>query len=334
VTAPRKAPCVDVRTDVHKDVRFEVLGELAGYNRYEALGRMHALWSWCVDRGLQDAPDGEDGFVVAEAVVRRFLGANGIVAILGDGIDDFALGERRDGARIYLRGTGEYVLDRRARVAVASAGGAARAAGGRDDAGRFVITPTIAQPSPQPIPSNTPAAGPAANQPTPASSSSPSSSTSDLGDTHTRVRERHPASGGIAERVWQHGARARADLKASNVAVPPWAIQHGADHAGWVALLDRVCEQLVNATAEDAESVCRNRVDVAAAKARKDGEGNWFAPAAMFSRNSFDNFAHLDPASFVRKQPQRASRAAGGAIGAATPRQNPEISMKPASEVL
>jgi hypothetical protein len=152
VTAPRKAPCVDVRTDVHKDVRFEVLGELAGYNRYEALGRMHALWSWCVDRGLQDAPDGEDGFVVAEAVVRRFLGANGIVAILGDGIDDFALGERRDGARIYLRGTGEYVLDRRARVAVASAGGAARAAGGRDDAGRFVITPTIAQPPPSRYP--------------------------------------------------------------------------------------------------------------------------------------------------------------------------------------
>jgi hypothetical protein len=35
----KKAPCVDMKTDVHKDPRFEVLGELAGYNKYEAIGR-------------------------------------------------------------------------------------------------------------------------------------------------------------------------------------------------------------------------------------------------------------------------------------------------------
>lgn len=337
MTAPKKAPCVDVRTDVHKDVRFEVLAELAGMaNKYEALGRMHHLWSWCVDRGLQDAPEHEDGYVVPETVIRRFLGTNGVTAILGDDVDEFALGERRDGGRIYLRGTSDYVSERRARAAVASAGGSARANGSRDDAGRFVNGTTNVQPEPQPQPSRPPAAGPAANQPTPASSSSDLPlPTSGSQNPHTRARERHPDAGGIARRVWDHGAKVRGELSVANIKpLPAWPIMHDANHPGWTLLLDRVGELLVNSTAEEAERIARNRVDVAKAKAIDDGNGEYFSPTGMFSPTSFAHWAQLDPSHIGRKR-AGPKRAAGALIGAAKPRSDhPESStLKPFNEL-
>jgi hypothetical protein len=183
----KKAPCIDVRTDVHKDERFKVLGDLGGYNHYEALGRMHALWSWCRDRGLKDTLDGLDGYVVSEAVVRRFLGANGVTAILGDGVDDFALASALDEVpgMLYLRGTSEYVAAARAHQATSKAGGEARARGARNPAGQFVSETTNAQPEP----SRTPADKPAADQPTPASSLLPLPSSQD---------QNSPAAGAIA----------------------------------------------------------------------------------------------------------------------------------------
>lgn len=136
-------------------------------------------------------------------------------------------------------------------------------------------------------------------------------------DAH--VRERHPAVGKVARSVWNHGAVVRGDLAESNVQVPPWAATPGTQNKGWTALLDRVGELLVDSTPEQAELVCVNRVNVAAAKARKDGDGNWFTSASMFSANSFELFAHLDPKQFGRKAPKRRP---GEALGSALPRND------------
>lgn len=199
----KRAPCVDIRTDALKDERFEVLSELGGYNRFEAIGRMFALWAWCHDRGLKDAPDDSDGYAVSEAIVRRFLGPDGVKAILADGCDELALGAARDvDGLIYLKGTSDYVAVLRARRVVAVVGGRARATAARTSAGRFAgprldectedhedaelddafdsrpnVSPTTID---QPPTTRTPAGDPADNQPTPASSSSSSSSSSQI----------------------------------------------------------------------------------------------------------------------------------------------------------
>jgi hypothetical protein len=100
----RRRPFVAVETDVVKDESFAVLGDVCGYNRDEALGRIVRLWAWCADRKLQDAPAGCPGYAVSEGVIVRFLGPDGVRGILGDGVAEFALGERW-GDLIYLRGT-------------------------------------------------------------------------------------------------------------------------------------------------------------------------------------------------------------------------------------
>ncbi len=232
MTAPKKAPCVDVRTDVHKDERFAVLGDLAGYNRYEAIGRMHALWSWCIDRGLQDAPEELDGYVVSEAVVRRFLGVQGIEAVLGGGCDDFALGVRLDDGRIYLRGTSEYVAAARSRIATAKAGGDARARGPRDQAsGRYVVENTNTQLGPQPQSSWTPAVG----QLTPASSSSSSSSPSPSPsgtETEQKKNSAAPSAGGQPRSKPPKSTATDAELQSVRVVLEKLSAQNGVRYSG------------------------------------------------------------------------------------------------------
>ncbi len=127
----KKGLCIDVRVDVLMDERYDVIADVAGYNRHEALGRMFALWAWCLDK---------QQFVVHERVIKRFLGERGVDAILGDGVDDFALGERREDG-IYVRGTEKlkWLGERRA---AATKGGEERANAPRDDDGRFVMEPT------------------------------------------------------------------------------------------------------------------------------------------------------------------------------------------------
>jgi hypothetical protein len=81
---------VTVKAVAFTDPRVELLGELAGYNRFEALGRMAHLWSVCTDLGQ---------YIVSEAVVRGCLGVHGVDALLVS-----ELGERSDDG-IRIRGT-------------------------------------------------------------------------------------------------------------------------------------------------------------------------------------------------------------------------------------
>lgn len=157
----RRRPFVAVETDVAKDESFAVLGDVCGYNRDEALGRIVRLWAWCADRKLQDAPPDCPGYAVPEGVIVRFLGPDGVRGILGDGVAEFALGERfRDGL-IYLLGTDATVAARRSKVDGAAAGGEVRAreilaTGSRGDHGRFVTQPTIVQPTHHLSPADSP----------------------------------------------------------------------------------------------------------------------------------------------------------------------------------
>lgn len=141
----KRAPCVDMRTDVHKDERFACLADVAGFagGRYEAIGRMHALYSWCVDRKLKDAPEDSDGYVVSSAVVCRFLGQSGVMALLAEGCDELALGREFGLGRYYLRGTSEYVSAIRGLNRSATAGGLGRVANAPRKGGQFVADTTI-----------------------------------------------------------------------------------------------------------------------------------------------------------------------------------------------
>jgi hypothetical protein len=131
------------------------------------------------------------------------------------------------------------------------------------------------------------------------------------GDTYARARERHPDAGRVARVVWEYALAASAKLREANVSVRPWPLHHGSSHAGWLALLDRVCELLVGHDAKHAESVARNRVDVAVAQAIKTGEGQWFSPLGMFTPNSFATWSELDPSQITRKAPRAST---GGSV--------------------
>lgn len=142
-----------------------------------------------------------------------------------------------------------------------------------------VVTLTSADPDPKPVPVSD------AREVTQAS----------------RIRERHPQAGAIARRAWDHATKLRGELAIAKIPTPPWPAMVDANHPGWQALLDRACELLVHRTPEEAEQIARNRVDVAAAKARADGDGQYFTPTAMFSRSSFESFAYLTPEQVARK---------------------------------
>jgi hypothetical protein len=145
----KRAPFIALYTDVLKDEALHMLADTAGYNRFEALGRISALWMWCRDRGLEDAPADSDYYAVSEAVVRRLLGPAGVDGILGGGCDELALGIRfRDGL-IQLRGTQHDVARLRELSRTRQAGGRARAGGERDGMGRFG-TPPHEEPVSQP----------------------------------------------------------------------------------------------------------------------------------------------------------------------------------------
>lgn len=81
---------IRVEDDAFSDPRMELLGVLAGYNRFEALGRMAHLWRVCTNKQM---------YYVTEATIVACLGERGVEALIGS-----ELGEKTpDGIRV--RGT-------------------------------------------------------------------------------------------------------------------------------------------------------------------------------------------------------------------------------------
>jgi len=104
------------------DPRIAMVGELAGYNAFEALGRMTHLWRWCTQRRT---------YTVTEATVRVMLGPHGVEALLGA-----ELGERTpEGIRVCgTKGRIEWQEDLAKKR---KAAGEARAKGPRCENGTF-----------------------------------------------------------------------------------------------------------------------------------------------------------------------------------------------------
>lgn len=84
------AASVRIEDEAFSDARLELLGEIAGYNRFEALGRMAHLWRVCTQRQLH---------VVSDAIVNACLGPKGADALIAS-----ELGESAEGG-IRVRGT-------------------------------------------------------------------------------------------------------------------------------------------------------------------------------------------------------------------------------------
>lgn len=92
---------VRIEEEAFSDPRLELLGSIAGYNRFEALGRMANLWRVCTNRC---------SYVLSEANVVACLGSKGVDAII-----QADLGEREaDGIRIKgTRGRIEWLRSKR-----------------------------------------------------------------------------------------------------------------------------------------------------------------------------------------------------------------------------
>src|SRR5687767_2807314 len=93
------------------DARIELLGDVAGYNRFEALGRLAHLWRVCTQR---------KAYVVSTSLVIATLGPKGVEALL-----ESELGEQTDGG-IRVRGTEGRIEWLEAKRRAAAAGGEAK----------------------------------------------------------------------------------------------------------------------------------------------------------------------------------------------------------------
>lgn len=328
----KKAPCVDIETDALKDERYEVVAELAGLaNKYEAIGRHFAIKAWCTDRGLQDAPDDCDVYVVSEAVVRRFLGATGTTAILADGCDEFAFAERRADGRLALRGTEGIVAAKRRQLASAAAGGEARSRGQRDGTGRFVVDDTNVQPSLQPEPADSPPEQPAANQPNPASSSSSSSSLPGSQNSHApRAIPFVATSWKRRMEWWQCMLDAHDRLRKPTKKRP--AIKPGtpdlAKHPNERALIE--CERFLREAGYDEDGVdakMRHVPLVYETEAEALGHLDFFKPAIIWDTTRADRFPRkvdtsLEEAARAGPKSRASPKRAGELIGSAPPRDD------------
>lgn len=291
------------------DLRFATLARLCGFADAEhALIKVSKIWSWQTEHYTPDAPT----YVVDAEIIESALGELGAERMVRARLAEAT----PDGFRIKgSEGRIEWLFkSRRASAAGGEATRRKHANKGRPDG----LAPAQAEATPHAEPRTGLTPG--------ALSLSLSPDRSDS-ETHTRVRERHPDAGRIARRVWDHGAKVRIELTALKLQVQPWSVMPDAGHPGWIALLDRICELLVERGADEAERIALNRIDVALAKAKSDGDAQWFAPLAMFTRNSFETWAHLTIEQVGRKPAKK--REAGALIGAAPPRTDHPESTTP-----
>jgi hypothetical protein len=105
------AASVRIESEAFSDPRVELLGTLAGYNRYEALGRLAHLWMVCTHRESYELP---------EVNVLACMGERGVDALIGSG-----LGERTT-AGVRVKGTHGRIEWLKKRREASRAGGEAK----------------------------------------------------------------------------------------------------------------------------------------------------------------------------------------------------------------
>lgn len=294
-----RAPFVAVRTDIRKEERVRFIADHAGYNEDEAIGKLIRMWSWCTDRGLEDAPDDCEGYAVPEAVVRRFLGARGVEAILGDGCDELAMGALRPDGLVYLRGTAETVRRIRSLRSSASAGGKARVANGWRAAGRFVSSTTDDQPPADQPPAGEVSAGSQSLQP---STSRPPAATSEIPDPRSLSGD-HPHARAIPTSLAERTAvreQLRAKLQAARTRAaaarkveikPLLAFDRGVD----VDLTDRIARATTPAALQLIADQGQHAIAMAELEVTHGHKSfEWFT-GAIFSGGNFSRLVGKTP---------------------------------------
>lgn len=287
-----KAPFVAMQTDLPKEVRVELIAEVTGHDRDAVLGKLFRLWAWCTDRGLQDAPDDCDGYAVPERVIRQFLGERGVEAMLGDGCDELAMGERRQDGLIYLRGTHETVSRLRALRSTAVTGGRSAAGGNKRGAGgRFVSNQQFDQPTVQPATSCGPADDqPATSRPPAAASEIPQTTDhreEDLPPARDPTNHHLPSQESRAEfrasvRAELETARSRAGLARRVQVRPLLAFDHGLD----VDLGDHLAKCRSTEDLEKLRSQASHAIAMAELEVSRGGKSfEWFTGAIFSGRN-------------------------------------------------
>lgn len=271
---------------VGRDPRITVLAKLIGWSRRETLGCLVGdVWPITYDQRTH---------LVSERVIDAAAGHDGFAAAMIEA----ELATRDRSGKVRVGGARERVeyLNHKARSG--REGGLKSAESRRNKSKQ---TSSSGGSTPQ-------AAGnPPAPDPSPASVPDPVSVLSPAPEPpakQTWAAERHPDAGGIANAVWQYAAKAQGELQLANVYTPSWPLMASGQHPGWRALLDRVCELLVESTPEKARATAINRVAVAVAVARRNGDGSYFTPLGMFTANSFATWSALDPADITRKGPK------------------------------
>jgi hypothetical protein len=122
---------VNVEEEAFADPRIELLGQLAGYNRFEALGRMTHLWRVCTQRQTHTLP---------AAIIDACLGIGSHEHLVSSELGEW------DGDAIRIRGTYGRIEWYEATAEKRRRGGKARAAGAaRDDRGRLIAASSTIQ---------------------------------------------------------------------------------------------------------------------------------------------------------------------------------------------
>lgn len=168
---------VRIESAAFADPRIELLGQLSGYSRFEALGRLAHLWSACTERQVH---------VASEALVRACIGPAGVQHML-----EAELAERVD-AGLRIKGTDgriEWLGDLSSKRQHAGRERAAKAA--RDARGRL-------------LPAHAGDAGPSTSSTDQHTSSTPPAKSSALTSTSTstkREREDSDTPAAVGSRV-------------------------------------------------------------------------------------------------------------------------------------
>jgi len=300
---------VTVRAKAFGDRRLVRLAELAGYagGDDEALGKMSRLWSLCAE--LQtDKPDVRE--------IRACLGPRGEEHLVESGLgDDSRRDPTLDAGVVRVRGCDECdwagaLAEQRAR----EEGGRVRAETAlRDSSGRFVNErpPDVQLP---PASDHSPDLGSSSDLPIP--------ELPDLGEIVQAEREVATKLSSIPARsrddrrrklfgdAWNYACLKHHELRAEGIDshARSWAAMPPASSIESQLLLSRINELTEDDAADfrAAGEVIKNRVDVAAAEARRDKTLRWFIPARMWDAKSFAIAKDLSPAQAA--QPRRSAK--------------------------
>ncbi len=321
------AASVTIHHKAFGDRRIAYLGELAGYNQAEALGRMAMLWSLCTELQTDTPSDIE---------IKSCLGTKGPEALL-----ESELGERDPGGRVRVKGCDgriEWYGEREVRQV---AGGKARASTAQRNpangqlmrvAGKMLVNagpathqqPKVAGPATPASTSQTPASESESDLPEdlspararvatpphtelPENTNSPGKAPEGAGSAAVLVRMR------LNSDAWTYAGRAHLALRPEiDPSARAWsAMPTGAAKDDLTAITrELVGDDCVNADFEGAyATVCRS-VDVAVAEARAAATLQWFTPSRIWSRSSFWKRAELTPeqAARPRASPSRSGR--------------------------